>query len=309
MIMQLITQKKDTMKQATISIIGAGAVGSSIAYALLLKNVPAKIQLIDTDKSRCRGEFMDLADALTFCGPSLITSGTIKDTYESDIIVIAAGQRQKIGQDRLSLYSANKNIISSIIRELKPIHPNTIIIMVTNPLDLLVLQAQKESDLPKSHIFGTGTFLDTQRLRENLSEKLVCASESIHAYVLGEHGETQFPAWSCSYVAGIPLIQLLDQRDLNKIAEETKNKASDIISCKGATYWGIATCVATLCQTIIFDKKSVQPLSVYLEEFDLYMSMPAILGANGIEKILTIPLDQKEQEKLAYSAATLKKFL
>jgi L-lactate dehydrogenase len=297
------------MKQTKISIIGAGAVGSSIAYALLLKNIPAKIQLIDTDQSRCQGESMDLVDALTFCGSSLITSGTIKDTYESDIIIIAAGQRQKIGQDRISLYSTNKDIISSIMHELKPIHQNSIIIMVTNPLDLLVLQAQKESGLPKSRIFGTGTFLDTQRLRDILSKKLGCASESIHAYVLGEHGDTQFPAWSCSSVAGIPLTQLIDQKELNKIGEETKNKASDIISCKGATHWGIATCTATICQTIIFDKKRVTPLSVYLEQFGLYLSMPAVLGANGIEKILTIPLDQKEQEKLAYSAAALKRLL
>ncbi len=297
------------MKNKKISIIGAGSVGASIAYALILKKIQATIQLIDTNKSKCRGEILDLSDALAFCGHSLITGATMKDAYESDIIIVAAGQRQKIGEDRIALYKSNKEIVSTIMRELKPIHQNSIVIMVSNPLDLLTLHAQKESGISKQHIFGTGTFLDTQRLRELIANKLSIACRSIHTYILGEHGDTQFPAWSSSYVAGIPLTTLLTQNELDALADETKNRASEIISCKGATYWGIATCTATLCESIIYDTKQVTPLSVYAEQFGVYLSLPAVLGANGIEQILDIPLDKKEQEKLAISAAKLKKLL
>ena len=299
------------MKPTKISIIGAGNVGSSIAYALILKNIPATIKLIDIDEKRCRGEILDLSDALAFCGSSNISSGTPKDAQESDIIIIAAGRNQKPGEDRIQLYNNNKKVITKIMETIRPVKNDGIIIMVTNPLDLLTFEVQKLSNLPHSHIFGTGTFLDTQRLRNILSQKLHIAEQSIHAYILGEHGDTQFPAWSCAYVAGIPIDSFpeLDQETLKKIALEAKTRASEIISCKGATYWGIATTVATICRTIIFDQKRVTPLSVYLDTFDVCLSMPVVLGKNGIEKILEIPLSKLEKQQLALSAEFLKKLL
>jgi len=299
------------VKPTKISIIGAGNVGSSIAYALILKNIPATIKLIDIDEKRCRGEILDLSDALAFCGSSNISSGTPKDAQESDIIIIAAGRNQKPGEDRIQLYNNNKKVITKIMETIRPVKNDGIIIMVTNPLDLLTFEVQKLSNLPHSHIFGTGTFLDTQRLRNILSQKLHIAEQSIHAYILGEHGDTQFPAWSCAYVAGIPIDSFpeLDQETLKKIALEAKTRASEIISCKGATYWGIATTVATICRTIIFDQKRVTPLSVYLDTFDVCLSMPVVLGKNGIEKILEIPLSKLEKQQLALSAEFLKKLL
>ena len=292
-----------------ISIIGAGLVGSTIAYALLLKNIAAEILLIDINDIRCRGEILDLSDALSFCGPSLIHGGTPDDIQNSEIIIIAAGKKQEPGQDRIELLRANTQIVTSVVESIRPLKKNTIVIMVTNPVDIMTRVAQELLNLPTNQIFGSGTFLDTQRLRGALSKKINIAEQSIHAYILGEHGDTQFPAWSCARVAGIPLSDFgITQKELDHIAHETKNKAYEIISCKGATYYGIATCVAALCRTIIFDQKRVTPVSCYIKEFDVCLSMPTVLGARGVEKILDIPLSQKEKEQLAQSVNALKSY-
>ncbi len=299
------------MKQTKISIIGAGMVGSTIAYALGLRGVPADVYLVDPNQARCRGEILDLSDSLAFCGPSIIQTESIKTVGKSDIIIISAGARQEPGQDRVKLLATNKDVIKQIIHDIGAIQPNAIIIMVTNPLDVLTLYAQELTKLPRSQIFGTGTFLDTQRLRGILAQKLDVAIQSIHAYILGEHGDTQFPAWSCAYVAGIPLLSFakLTKKELDQIAQETRNKAYEIISCKGATYWGIGTCVATICNTIILDQKRVTPLSCYVEPLDVCLSMPVVLGKRGIEKILSMPLNKHEQEQLELSAQTLRSYL
>lgn len=298
------------MKQTKISIIGAGAVGSTIAYALMLKNIAAQIELVDINEIRCRGEILDLSDALPFCGPSTIQEGTAKAAGQSDIIIIAAGKRQEPGQDRISLLDTNKKVIKSILKEIQPIHKDSIIIMVSNPLDILTLYTQELINHPRSKIFGSGTFLDTQRLRDILSNRLHIAEQSIHAYIIGEHGDTQFPAWSCARIAGIPLKNFsLNEKDLESIAQATKNRAYEIIKCKGATFYGIATSVAALCRTIIFDQKRVTPLSCYLEQYDVCMSVPVILGKKGIEQILPLPLNLQEKKLLDHSAETLKKYI
>ncbi len=298
------------MKHTKISIIGAGAVGSTIAYALLLKNIAAEICLVDINEMRCRGEILDLSDALSFCGPSLIHSETTKDAGKSDIIIIAAGKRQEPGEDRIALLKANKKIIKSILEELQPINKGTILIMVTNPVDILTLYAQELLNHPRSQIFGSGTFLDTQRLRGLLSAKLNIAEQSIHAYILGEHGDTQFPAWSSARVAGVPLKDFsLSDQELNQMANETRKKAYEIIECKGATFYGIATCVAALCRTIIFDQKRATPVSCYQEKYDVCLSIPVILGENGIEQQLHLPLDDQEKQNLEHSVQAIKEYI
>lgn len=298
------------MKRTKISIIGAGAVGSTIAYALMLKNVVAEISLVDVNEIRCRGEILDLSDALSFCGPSSIHAETSKNTGKSDIIIIAAGKRQEPEQDRIELLATNKKIIKSILQEIQPINKDSIIIMVTNPVDILTLYTQEQINHPRSQIFGSGTFLDTQRLRGLLSQKLHIAEQSIHAYILGEHGDTQFPAWSCARIAGIPLTDFgLTPKELDHMAQETRNKAYEIIKCKGATFYGIATCVAALCRTIIFDQKRVTPVSCYLEQYDICMSVPTILGQNGIETILELPLNQTEKEQFSASVEAIKTYI
>lgn len=292
------------MKHSKIAIIGAGSVGSTTAYALLLKNIAAEIILVDIDESRCHGEILDLSDA---CTASKIRSGNAQDAAQADIIIIAAGKAQKPGETRLQLLEINKKIITDIFTTIKPINPAAIIIMVTNPVDPLTALAQSISGLPHHQIFGTGTFLDTLRLRSAIAEKTSVARESIHAYVIGEHGDSQTIAWSSAEIAGTPITHFPNMLEQNfeAIADQVRNTAYDIIACKGSTHFGIATCVAALCQAIIFDEKRVIPLSTYIKSYNVVFSMPCILGEKGIEKIILIPLNDDEQKRLKKSALTL----
>ncbi|HRN78354.1 MAG TPA: L-lactate dehydrogenase [Candidatus Dependentiae bacterium] len=298
------------MNHKKIAIIGAGSVGTTTAYALILYNTPAEIILIDIDHNRCKGEVLDLADTIGFSSTPGIYSGTCQDACNADIIVIAAGARQKPGQKRSELLETNKKVVEAVLDQLRFVQKHAIVIMVTNPLDPLTWYAQEKLSLPRAQIFGTGTFLDSQRLQGILSQKLNISRESIQAYILGEHGDMQFPAWSITRINEKPLAMFnLSEETLNTIAQETRNKAYEIISCKGATFYGIATCVAIICHAIIFDKKFILPLSIYLENFGVCMSMPAILGKQGIEQVLDITLNSHEQESLARAATVLKNML
>ncbi len=296
------------MKHTKIAIIGAGSVGSTTAYALLLKNVAAEIMLIDIDEIRCKGETLDLSDALPFCKPSKITKKTFKDAAQADIIIITAGARQKQGQSRIDLLQTNKKIIQTICNNLQPLSKHAIVIIITNPVDLMTYHAQQCLSLPKKQIFGSGTMLDTQRLRSLLSEKLSIAEQSIDAYILGEHGDTQFAVLSSAQVDGMKLLDFpeITSEILFKLENEAKNRAQEIIDYKGATYFGIAACVATICEAIVYDQKLVTPLSCFQEQFGVCLSMPVVIGAHGIEKQLEIALNPQEQEKLAHSAQSLK---
>ncbi len=297
------------MNHSKIAVIGAGAVGSTTAYALMLKNIAAEIMLVDVDEERCKGEILDLSDALSFSKTSVIRHATSQEAGQADIIIITAGARQKPDQDRVALIETNKKVIYSIIENISPIQKNALILMVTNPLDILLLCAQEHAGLPRKQVFGSGTFLDTQRLRGIIAKKLNVAQQSINAYILGEHGDTQFAAWSSAQVGGIPLSDFpaLTSKDLQEIEQETRQKAYEIISCKGATFFGIAACVTKICEAIIFNQKLVLPLSCYIDSLEVCLSMPVVLGQNGIEQIFSIPLNEQEQTKLNHSAHYLKR--
>jgi len=299
------------MKHSKIAIIGAGIVGSTTAYALILKKIAAEIMLIDINEMRCHGEILDLSDAMFFNGTSQVRAGNPTDAAQADIIIIAAGKAQNPGESRLDLLKTNKSIISDIFASIKPINPQTIIIMVTNPLDPLTMLAQTLSGLPRNQVFGTGTFLDTLRLRGFIAQKIGVAPSSINAYVIGEHGDAQCVAWSSAEIAGTPITQFpsIEKKDLDLMAQQVKDKAYEIIQCKGSTSFGIAACVAAMCEAIVFDQKIVLPLSTYIPEYDICLSMPAVLGENGIEKILPIPLSDDEQKKLSDSAQQLRDLL
>jgi L-lactate dehydrogenase len=296
------------MVNKKIAIIGAGSVGSTIAYALILKNINAEILLVDIDEKRCKGEVLDLSDAL-FCSAAKIKNSRVQDASQADIIIIAAGARQKPKQSRTDLIAINRFIIAAILEQIRPIKQHAIIIMVTNPVDILTFDAQQFSGLPRNQVFGSGTFLDTVRLHGILAKKLNIAMQSINAYILGEHGDTQFAAWSIANIAGVPLLNFpqINKKILTQIAEEARKKAYEIISCKGATYYGIAACVTTICQAIILDQKLVIPLSCYIPTFNICLSIPIILGGKGIEQILEIPLNKIEQQQLIKSAEYLQK--
>jgi L-lactate dehydrogenase len=299
------------MKHSKIAIIGAGTVGSTTAYALLLRHITAEVILIDIDEVRCHGEILDLSDTVAFDGASKIRSGTAQDAAQADIIIIAAGKAQDPGQTRSDLLAINKKIITDVFTSIKPINPAAIIIVVTNPLDALTALAQSVSGLPRAQVFGAGTFLDTLRLRGIIAEKTGVARSSVHAYVIGEHGDAQCVAWSSAEIAGTPIAQFsgMDEQNREAIAQQVKDTAYEIIACKGSTHFGIATCIARICEAIIFDQKIVMPLSTYREEYDTVFSMPVVLGEKGIEKMLSIPLNDEERKKLELSVQALKKGL
>ena len=296
------------MKESHIAVIGAGVVGATTAYALMLKNVASKITLVDIQDIKCKGEVEDLSDVLSFSNTSEIVMGTLKDAGQADIAIITAGIAQKPGQSRTELLKTNYAVIQNVIQGMQPLHKDLIIIVVTNPVDVLTYWVQKFSQLPKNQIFGSGTLLDSQRLRENIGKVVGVAQQSVHIYVLGEHGDSQFVAWSSGMIAGVPLATFkeCEQKALEKMAEKSMRKAYDIIECKGSTAFGVASCVTAYCQNIVFDTKRVLPVSCYLEKYDVCVSMPVVMGLGGVERIIEPSLNEQEKEYLKRSINNVK---
>lgn len=297
------------MKQSTVAIIGAGTVGANIAYTLITHNFVSTIIMVDCDNKRCQGEIEDLSNALPFVGNATIINGTLAQAALADIIIIAAGVPQKPGQTRLELLTTNTQVVTSIIKGLQPLNPQSIIIVVTNPVDILTRLVQELSGLPRNQIFGSGTLLDTQRLRGIIGKKIDIDPRSIHVFIIGEHGDSQCVAWSSAQIAGIPIAQFpeLTQESLEAMAQQARQKAYDIIACKGSTSFGIAACVSAYCQNILFDQKRIVPVSCFVNAFEVCFSMPAVLGKNGIERIIPLPLHNDELRKLTQSAEILQK--
>ncbi len=292
---------------AKVAIVGAGLVGSTVAYALMLKNIVSELILVDV-ADRVEGEVLDLSDALYSSTASKIRRADLKNAAQADIIIISAGTGRKTGQSRLDLIKTNQKIITSIVKNLHPLNPHAIILVISNPVDIMTYIVQQLVDLPKSQVFGSGTFLDTQRLCDTISKKVGISQQSIAAYILGEHGDSQFPAWSSAQIGGIPIVNFpgITLEILENCAKDTITKGRDIIEFKGATYYGIGSCVAQICQSIIFDQKSIIPVSCFDKGLNVCLSLPTVIGENGAEQVLRIPLKDKEREKLAFSAESLK---
>lgn len=297
------------MKQPTIAIIGAGSVGATTAYALILKKVAAKIVLIDINEKKCEGEIQDLIDAVSIEDAAQVSSGSLRDAAHADIIIITAGAPQKPGQTRLELLKTNIQVIDSLMQEMKPLRKNCIIIVVTNPVDILTRYVQDVAGLERNRVFGSGTFLDTQRLRGFIAQTLHVNAPSVHAYVLGEHGDNQIAPWSIAEIGSVPIAQFpqCDPRQLDLLAQKTKQKAYDIIACKGFTNFGIATAIAYYCESILGDLKRVLPVSCYSQRYDVCMSLPAVIGAQGVEELIFPPLSDTEEKQLRESAQLLRR--
>lgn len=283
----------------SIAIIGTGDVGATTAYTLMLKHIGREILLIDSNEARCKGEFFDLSDALSFTRTAHIRVATYSDTRDADIIIITAGARQQPDQKRTELYQKNKQIINSILAQLQPLAAHTKIIVVTNPVDLLTLHVQEQAQLPRHAIFGSGTILDTQRLKNIIAAHMNVNEDSVSINIMGEHGDSQVPVWSTASIGGIPIAHfpIITTEFMIASAQQAQKRAYEIIACKGATYYGVARCVAQLCAAILFDERRVLPVSCYHQASGLCLTQLAVIGKNGIEQILEQPLN-KEEEKL-----------
>ncbi|KAJ4370590.1 hypothetical protein N0V83_005111 [Neocucurbitaria cava] len=296
--------------KTSIAILGCGDVGSTLAYTLILQPICSEVILVDPKKELLEAQVRDLGDA-TYRGASgvRVRAGTHKDAGQADIVVITAGAKQKTGESRLSLLSRNLNILESIFSSMAPISPHTILLLVANPVDILTYFARRLSGLPESQVLGTGTSLDSARLRGILAEKAEVAPSSIDAYVLGEHGDSQSLGpvqQSAPRPLALAMPDQLTPEFKASISSHTRGAAGAIIAAKGCTAYGIGNIAASICKYILFDSRSVRPLSFYQPELGCCLSMPAVVGRKGIIKAMPIQLDYEEQAALETCASGLR---
>jgi len=303
-----------------VAIIGCGFVGSSSAFALMQSGLFSEMVLIDADVNRAEGEALDISHGLPFAKPMKIYAGSYEDIADAAIVIVTAGAGQKPGETRLDLVKKNVEIFKSIIPEIAKQDFNGILLIVANPVDILTYVAAKLSKLPQGRVFGSGTVLDSARLKYLLGEHLDVDNRSVHAFIIGEHGDSEMAAWSSANVSGIPLNDFCEMRgyfkheeSMKKILEEVKNSAYEIIEKKHATYYGIAMSVRRICEAIIRDEKSILPVSsIQKGEYgieNVALSIPAIVGREGVEKVVPIKLSDTEKKELIKSANTLKNVL
>lgn len=266
-----------------VAIVGAGFVGTNTAFMLLAKGISARLTLTDVNEEKCQGEVWDLQD-----GGGAITVATPQEAGQADIIVITAGRGQKEGETRLDLLKANSAIMRSVIAGMQPIKNSAKVIIVSNPCDVLTYVAQECANLPYAQVFGSGTVLDTLRLRQAISETLEVHVNSINLWVLGEHGDSQFPVTSLANVGGVPLMDCKRMQgvDLTEMAKKTASKAYDIISKKGHTAFGVAQAVERIVDSILNDKKIVMPVSTRVPGRRCCLSLPCVVTINGIDRVL-----------------------
>ena len=312
-----MNKKKSNSKKAVM--IGCGFVGSASVFALMQSGLFTEIALIDADKNKAEGEAMDISHGIPFASPMKIYAGDYDDVADAAII-ISAGAGQKPGETRLDLVNKNVAIFKSIIPEIAKRDFGGILLVVTNPVDILTQVAIKLSGLPEERVIGSGTVLDSARLRSKLGQHLSVDSRSVHAFIVGEHGDSEVVAWSSANVSGVPLSDMCEMRghynhkeNTKEIADAVKNSAYEIINKKHATYYGIAMSVKRICEVIMRDEKSILPVShmihgVY-EIDDVVLSMPVIVGADGIESDIPINLSGEEALKLKESADALKNII
>lgn len=297
------------MDNHKIMIVGTGNVGASIAFAILNQRTAInEIILTDIIAHDAEGEAMDLKDALAVA-PSYvkIKNGTYKDAKDCDIIVITAGANQKPGESRMDLLEKNANILKGMIEQIMDSGFNGIFLVVTNPMDVLTYLTYKYSGLPAERVIGSGTVLDSARLRTRIASYLDVNPKSVHAYQIGEHGDTELTVWSLADLGGQKVNDLLKKDIRNDISDFVKNEAYDIIEKKGATYYGIATCVVQILNCILNDEMRVLPVSSYDQFSETSFGWPTVVGRRGIIRRLDLPLSEHEGVELQKSINALKK--
>lgn len=294
-----------------VVVIGTGLVGSTAAFTMMTQGVASEIVLIDVNKNKCEGEALDLEHGLSFVKQSRIWAGDYSDCKDADIVVITAGLGQKPGQTRLELAGVNAKIVSEIIGQIRQYTDKAVILMVTNPLDVMTYVALKKSGLPNYQVFGTGTTLDSSRFRYLLAQKFGVAPDSMAAYLIGEHGDSEVPVLSHANLMGenIANFKEYDAKAIEDAFNHTKNAAAEIIAKKGATYYAIALAVSRIVRAILYDENHIFPLSSLMTGQygleDICLSLPSVVGRTGIKRVLEVKLDDEELDKLLQSAKTI----
>lgn len=303
-----------------VVMIGCGFVGSASVFALMQSGLFSEIILIDVDKEKAKGEAMDISHGIPFAKQMKIYAGDYTDVADAGIVIITAGANQKPEETRLDLVHKNVGIFRQIIPSIMNNGFDGILLVVSNPVDILTYVSQELSGLPENRVIGTGTVLDTARLKHRLGEHLDVDSKSVHAFIIGEHGDSEIAAWSSANVSGIPLNDFCEMRghyqhekSTKEIAEAVRSSAYEIIQRKSATYYGVAMAVKRICEVIVRDEGSVLPVSVRMHGehgiSDVVLSMPCIVGKDGIEVKVPMQLSEEEQIRLRESAMILKSIL
>jgi len=303
-----------------VSIIGCGNVGMRYAYALMIKGIARKIVIIDIDKKRLEGEVMDLSHGAPYISPVAVAAGDYADLAGSELVVITVGKKQLPAQTRIDLARDNVDLYRKIIPQITKYAPNAILLIVSNPVDVLSYAAYKISGLPSDRVIGSGTVLDSARFRYLIAKHCNVDSRNIHGYILGEHGDTEFPVWSKTMIGGVLFSDYCSvckknkgckhNEEMEKIFLEVKNSAYKIIERKGETSYGIGLALTRITQAILKDENAVLPVSSlvkgYLGVKDVYLSLPAIVHKTGIREILELELNAQEKEYFKNSAAAIK---
>ncbi|MBF0580213.1 L-lactate dehydrogenase [Erysipelotrichaceae bacterium RD49] len=298
-----------------IMLVGTGFVGMSFAYTMLNEKGVDEMVLVDVNEDKARGEAMDLTDGLVYADTKMkVYSGTYADAEYCNIVVLTAGAAQKPGQSRLELVKINAKITKGVCEQLKANKFNGILVVANNPVDIMTYVAWKASGLPKEHVIGSGTVLDTARLRVELSDLLGFASSNIHAYILGEHGDSSFVSWTNSYIGCKSLLEYLDEKQisllkLQNVYIEVRDKAYKIIDLKKATYYGIGLALKRIVTAILNNEHCILPVSSYQDgqygQYGYFISTPTVVGSDGATQILTLPLNENDQNRFDNSFNTL----
>jgi L-lactate dehydrogenase len=300
-----------------IGIVGVGHVGATAAYALLMSGLAAELVLIDQDAHRADGEAMDLSHAVPFTHPTRVWAGDYADLTGALVTIVAAGVGQRPGETRLDLLQRNADVFQDVVPNIVAHNPDGIFLVATNPVDILSYLAWKLSGYPPHRVIGSGTILDTARFRYLLSEHYGVDPRSVHAHIIGEHGDSEVPAWSLTNIAGVPLRAYVatpgaryDAAAMQLIFERTRDAANAIIRGKGATYYAVASGLVRIIEAIVRNQHTILSVSnLVIDAYgisDVYLSLPAIIGRGGVERVVHLPLDDQETAGLQRSAQILR---
>lgn len=307
------------IENSTLAIVGAGSVGTATAYAAMIRGSARHVRLYDIDAARVEAEVLDLAHGSQFTGASDIDGGAdLRHVEGADVVVITAGAKQHPGQTRLDLAGTNVDILRGMLPQLLERAPDAVFLLVTNPCDVLTVAAQQITGLPSSRVFSSGTVLDTARLRWKLAQRAGVAQSSVHAHIVGEHGDTEFPLWSAASIGVTPLLEwereglrVFDHEELESLSDQVRNAAYQVIAGKGATNYAIGLSAARIVEAVLGDEHAILPVSSVLDGFlgikGVALSIPTVVSASGVQPVTSTPFAENEAEALRESARALER--